>query len=224
MKRRRTSRTTRPSLASQVTPRYSPVVAQPSLQRLVQREVSRQKNTTEEIKSYDALFDTTASSAGQILALTPPMNQGTANTQRMGRAIYIKSIHMRCHINTIANDVYDTVRVMIFQWMDETTPTAAAVAATDILEDIGTNPFLSALSTDNGHKVRVLHDKMYNVSENGDWAATDKIFKKVNSKAKWKVGVAAIETGQLFCMIISDSLALPHPRFRANFRTRYTDS
>lgn len=216
MKRRRTNDVSRPGQNDQVS--------KTRLKALVRQQVANELKAQDELKTYDVIYSTTASSAGQVLAVTSGIARGNLSSQRQGAQILVKYCQFRMWMSTNTTDIDDTVRVILFQWSDDTTPTTAAVASTDILADIGTNPFLSAISRDNGRRMRILHDSMQTMSENGDFAKTLKVFSKVNSKASWKFNSTNPENGQIYCAVISDSAAIPHPAIKVNFRVRFTDS
>lgn len=122
-----------------------------------------------EQKYYDRQFGYTNFDwvdTGSIIDLTS-VPQGAGDTQRIGDKLLISSLEIRMHYGKDSTTTGPTVtdqhyRIIVFKWLDDTTPTA------DNILDTTSNAFavISAYDHDRKVKRKVLLDKSFSVTIN----------------------------------------------------------
>lgn len=145
---------------------------------------------------------------------------GTADGQRIGHQITLKSLH----INVLAThaDPTQVMRVLVFQHFPEAYP-----LATDIFQDTSTAyMYMSPYNFDNSKSFRILYDStklLDNVAKpQAQWN------KYINlTKARKNVEYQGSTTdglNRLYMLVISDSTAISHPAYKAFATLTYTDA
>jgi len=175
---------------------------------------------------------------------TSPLNQFT------GRTIIPKSIEARFLVvgpqvnaaNT-APDVYATVRVILFQWMDDSTPTVTGTPATDLLEPLTSantaQQMMAPISSNNRSSIVVLMDKMVTTylmtdirgpltGTYSDSSSTARSFKKYIKGRRccpieFASATAAYQKGGLYLGLISDSSSAPSPGVTWNIKVNFLE-
>lgn len=128
-----------------------------------------------EQKFHDlATVESTVSNTGAIVEDScNHINQGTGESQRIGRRVTIRSIAWKYTIRFIPNqaplNTDDTVRIILY-WDRQANGATASVA--DILEDADYNSFYNLVSQ---NRFRILMDRKYNMNPTGtgDGTTTD---------------------------------------------------
>lgn len=124
----------------------------------------------------------------------------------------------------IGADENNTTRVMLFQWMDSTTPTPSGV-----LQSLDT---LAPVFATNRENINVLSDKIYatyvqtqtSSASNSNNFVVKKYIKGFKcAPVQMDTGSATYQKGGLYLLVITDSAAVPHPQFRFYCRTTFTD-
>lgn len=181
-----------------------------------------------ELKYFDtaatgALADTT----GAISVLNA-MQQGTDANTRVGKQIYMKSVHLQGTINSRTSSTSPSfVRIMLV-WDAQPNNTLAAV--TDILS---TSTSLSELNLNNRERFTVLRDLKYNSPDRaggGDQGKVIDMFVNLGNKKTTFSGIIAgitnVATGALLLCIIGENTAVSNyaPYVITNARVRYYDN
>lgn len=158
--------------------------------------------------------------------------QGTASNQRSGLKITPKSFStmLRCQTeSSLTGKVSNELRLIVFRWFDDVPPTASA-----ILNSTAGGIFSGYEAThvptlyQNKTQYQVLYDK--NIQAVSDTTNEEVYFKfdytfNKNAKILYQDSTAASNMwGQLYCMIVSDSVSIPHPQAQGYSRLVYTDS
>lgn len=152
-------------------PAYSPATAMPGFSRRVGYYGRyRASGRVGEMKFLDTtVAQTTVAAAGTVLSSSlNVVPQGDQQSERIGRKITIKSIHLRGRSILPAGAAYDTLRLIVY--VDTQTNGAAATAA-DILQ--GAAPTLESFNNmENAGRFRVLKDWYYNMNSINSVGAT----------------------------------------------------
>lgn len=121
-----------------------------TVKRLIGR---RQEKKEYYINGLDVALSTTAT----VVDLFKP-TQGTTDNQRIGDSVMLKNLHLKYHLFGDASSARaNIVRIILFQWKENTTPTAS-----HILKDTSAgNSLVSPYENDNRLLRNILHDKRY---------------------------------------------------------------
>lgn len=201
----------------------------PNGRKLNKRQVRQVKNLVSRQQEHK-IFDNTSGSTGApntgVLygPLTAP-SQGPSDSQRTGDRITLKKITFR--ESMIYADTTNHFRLIIFQWYQNSA--LATPALTDILQTIG-NPICSAINDTNmdGKKFKILHDKVFNLTQNGANAAAFSQIKlygrRIARKAIQFNPGATSGFNHIYMFALSDSAAIPNPSLTHYSRVEYIDS
>lgn len=197
------------------------------LTRPQKRQVRTLISRETEWKQFDSIGTAqTASSAGTILGGLILPAQGTADSQRSGDVIFIRSVSV--HGNIVCSDATQMFRCIVFRWRPDNSVDTPSVAK--ILQDTSSLPWASALNETSlqAGKMNILLDKTYSMVLSTESAVRRfrwTFYGKRLGKKKIAFNSAAV-TGmdQLYFLIISDSLAAGHPSMNYNCRTIYSDA
>lgn len=201
----------------------------PNGRKLNKRQVRQVKNLVsrqQEHKVFDNTVGSTGISSGGSLygPLTAPI-QGTGDSQRVGDRITLKKMTFREAM--VYGDGTNHLRLIIFQWYQNSA--VAAPLLTDILQTTG-NPICSSINDTNmdGKKFKVLHDKVYNLTQNGANGASFSQIKlygrRIARKAIQFNPGATSGFNHIYMYAISDSAAVPNPSVTHFSRCEYIDS
>lgn len=204
-------RKTRPSSASRrpyKAPRRIGVASGPGFSTKLNYSVSEKK-----------YFDYVAlpggiQNTGAIYTPTSLITRGTTSLNRLGKEIQISSFFIRFQL--VHGDISNSMRCIFFIWNRSGVPVVA-----DILQDIISNPYMSALNRDNGDFMHVIYDKTVDIGQYQNPQVTHKFYHKFkNHRAQWNEADTA-DRGNIFMLFISDSGAIAHPTVAFNVRTRF---
>jgi hypothetical protein len=185
---------------------------------------------TEE-KYVDIAINVNAYSPGtndQIIALTSPITQGTADTERIGNSVLLRSIYIRGLLQwTSATGSYVGVsRFILFCWkgdVQNNPPTAAKIFE---------NPtqFFSMLNKDYSEQIVVIKDKVVNHAAPFTTAGVFgikffKIYKSLNWHARWD-GTTNNDgtTNHLFLLVRGAGTSTTPSNMVAYSRLHFTDN
>lgn len=194
--------------------RRTATTQQQKLESEVRRAMMRMKSN-QELKFYDTAANTVSVSTSGVVLLATNIAVGTAQTQRIGQKVTVKSHLLRYTLT--AADSTQSVRVVIARYMDNGNPTIA-----DLLQDTVTNPWLSPLDRDKGHRFSVLFDKMHALGTYTDANICEKVYLSGNWDVHWNAS-AVNEKGGLYIFVISDSGVASHPSIDYSSRVRFVD-
>lgn len=162
-----------------------------------------------------------------------PAKGGAAN-QRLGEKIKVKSLNVRYKLSVSETDDFDTMRVVIIQYMDGNADTEFPLDyQANVWEDPVTSyPYLSPYNTRSASTYRVLYDKSHCLNQGGiaqvsenvlilakDMAITELKFDTDNGGA-----LAGLDRGIIICWACSDSTASPNPNLIATVKLNFTDT
>ena len=176
-------------------------------------------------KFLDITVTTTATSTGSVTALaTIPTGSGVR--QRTGDTVRLLRMFINYDIDAINADVFTSTRVIIFQWLPNTTVGGLPTAA-NILQSVST---ISMYHFQNANQYRILYDKVH--FQAGITAApTASGYQgyygnvQLSSALKQLEFSEAVSTGsnQVFLLLVSNSLIAPFPNLALQSRVIYTE-
>lgn len=121
-------------------------------------------------KSELKAFDVTETNINFVVPAGPPvpttlsaMVNGAELYQRIGRKIYMKSIHIRGFVNLIATSTEDFLRIIVYY---DSQPNGVAPALTDIIQDstaAHNTTIMSGINLNNRQRFKILRDHQMHV-------------------------------------------------------------
>lgn len=116
----------------------------------------------QELKAFDVATATTNFTApgAFVRTLNVPIN-GPEIYQRVGRKIYMKSLHFRGFISNVATSIQDVARIIIFY---DSQSNAGGVALADLLQDsnaAAATTGLSEINLINRERFKILRDQQF---------------------------------------------------------------
>ena len=197
--------------------------------RQIRKLTNAQKNYVDNFLNYPV-----NGLAGTIVNMgLNTISQGNALSQRIGDKITVKSIQLNCFVqnalSTLAVDAFNNIRIIVLQ-ISQPNLTATPLAVTDFLEI--TN-YMSLYKKRPQYKFKVLYDKhcLTNAQNAGGatWQPVDSFRKhfKVNVPfpkgldVTYAPGTTTPITNNIKVLLISDSLAIPHPSITFYSRINY---
>jgi hypothetical protein len=188
-----------------------------------QKPVNRGKKLA---KFVDVLYSVNVNSVGNVLNGICPVAQGITVNQRTGDTVFWRSLHINYTISTQNADIFNTARVVIFQWHPNTLLVAPVV--TDILQ---TASLLSMYDWQFSNQFTILYDRVHIMSGsagspsdsgNQGYYGIVPFTKGFRPDSLYNPGMVN-GSEQLFILVISDSLVAPFPIFNATTRVIYDD-
>lgn len=185
------------------------------------RQVKRIVGNNIESKVADSTILTTFDAAGTFIVLSKPA-QGDAYNERSGDVI--KAQRLTWRLQTTVADNTNIVRVIIFKWNLDNNITGPSTTA--VLETLNVLAYVDYQALQQS-KVQILHDRTYALSTEArpNMILTGSLYgKKLGKK---KIGFnqgATTGIGHYYMMVISDSVASPHPGISGFFRLTFTDA
>lgn len=168
-----------------------------------------------EYKNYDKSFSPTTDSTGTVTVLTD-ITQGDAQTNRNGNSCRLKSLLFNYTMVKNGSASTTFVRLIIFQWFDDTNPTV-----TTVLEGANVN---SPLSIANSNKYRIKYDKKVDLDAAAKTSFMGEYYRKLNYELKWTAaGSTAYKEGHLWVLALSDQ-ATNVPTVSIQTRVRFVDN
>jgi len=146
-------------------------------------------------------------------------------SQRTGDTVFLKQILFNYNVQVDFNDVFDSVRVIMFQWYPNSGLVAPIVA--DILQTASVSAFYNwQLSS----QYSILYDKVHfmagvatsptSSSNQGFYGEIS--MKNVMRRVEFTAG-SAFGSGELFLLVISDSSLVPNPAYTGRTRVIYCE-
>jgi len=177
-----------------------------------------------QVKFQDVNYAVSAISIGTVLAGICNIPQGITVNQRTGDTVFWKELYVNYELATQNADIYNTSRVIIFQWHPNSALTVPVV--TDILQVASVQ---SMYDWQYSNLFTILHDKVYfqsgtasNPTASGNVGYFGPIsLKKAVKRAEFANG-AAQGSQQFYILLISDSSVAPFPTFSATTRITYS--
>lgn len=157
--------------------------------------------------------------------------QGTGESDRIGRDLWLKSVQLRFNIqlgvkSTAATSelIGNHIRVIVYS---DKSQNGTANLVTDVLE---TANYSSLTSMKNASRIWIHHDKLLSLSSNGDRSLSYTAYMKMNKKAVYggsddKVG--SMQTNGLHVLVISTTNEVGYDTptaYSFGARVRYTDA
>jgi hypothetical protein len=180
-----------------------------------------------ELRYFDFNFAIALSAAGTIQPLTPILS-GDQIYNRTGNQIDYKSLEIMFETDIPAagptSDVFDNVRVIIFEWKDDDgvfVPTKA-----NIVDALFTPVELSIepLNIDEKGNFRILFDGFHSVNHASVPSLITRKDIALRGKGIYSTGPGSFTgVGMLYLLAWSDSLLTSHPQFSFTSRLRYTE-
>lgn len=200
-------------------------------------EVKRIVERSSELK-YFALnvLGAPISSTANVSSAPFAVPQGITDTTRVGDELTWVSTKFRFEIvnsQGALSDVYNNMRLMIFQWHPNSVPTAADVL---IPGPSGSPDILSTYGHDRRAEFTVLYDETFKTVGNqlaATTPATSIITTGVQTRdvslrfARKKCGFTGASTNaneMLYLLIVTDSIVAPHPTISYQMKTFFRDS
>jgi hypothetical protein len=165
------------------------------------------------------------SNIGSILSGICPIPPGTSASQRTGDTVYWQKLYINYTVATQNVDIFNLVRLIIFQWH----PNSALVVpiVTDILQLAN---IYSMYDWQFANQSTILYDRVHCMSGIAG-APCDSGFQgsfgsvsigQAVKKAEFAPGLT-LGSEQLYILVISDSLLVPFPFLNIQTRVIYTD-
>lgn len=164
--------------------------------------------------------------SGEVFSFFNNLSRGdNAVDNFQGRQLDPHGVSLRYQIGAASGDSDNVMRVIIFQYYDSTVPVPAA-----LLANIGTSaaPYFQWTHTNRPIR-KILSDRTYQLAAISNPGMPYLIVDNVYITGKRLVPVAfnatttAIQTGGIYCLAISDSVAINHPSFTMSGEVMYLD-
>lgn len=178
-----------------------------------------------EIKNFDVVHATAAvpDGVGLIVQLTN-IPQGDTTITRDGSNLKILSIYVNILIRINGSAANSNIRVALVQ---DTQTNQAIYTTADILSDVtNIESVVSPLNLDNQFRFRILHNKVYNISDSANKTAVCKIYKKLNMRLRYDASTSAIAdlTSNSLSLLLISNEATNEPTFTGVTRLRFVDN
>lgn len=203
-----------------------PMIGPKNLTSLNEKQVKQVKriiNYGRELKAIDTNILQSIDASGTITKLNHPP-QGINVSQRLGDAILLKRVRLR--LNMIYGDNTNVLRCIVFRWTQDNSIAANVPIVTDVLQTLNATAFYN-FTHERANQVHIVYDKTIALSANGvpDKVLVQNFFgKKLGKKTIDMDAAVTTGTDQLYLLLISDSVAAPHPTVGGFLRMEYTDA
>jgi hypothetical protein len=162
-------------------------------------------------------------SGGLVQQITFPVNQGTANGQRLGDEIRIRKIEFR-RLYEFGDPSGNTIRTILFQLAGPYNLSTIS----DILSSGGSgSPDVTSFIVPSykGNSLKVILDETIDLSDAG---SNQHVSKRSTHLVPWKTiafppGSINVDNGSLVLLFVSDSGIVPHPTVQCTVRMYYQD-
>lgn len=207
---------------------------------------SRQKAQVKRLVDSESELKYIAFSSGAATSVTSTMNisnspfavpQGVTDSERVGDSLkYCGTLEFRYQCvcaQGATGDVYDNIRIVIFQWHPNSTPIASSVFLTG---PSGSVDIFSTYSHDNRQLFRVLYDKTHcmvgqvnaAITPATEAVSTGVIHAFIPMKPAQKhtqfAGGGATGTNLIYIALVSDSSAATHPTITYQSKLFFRDA
>lgn len=199
--------------------------------RAITRTVRKELAKKDDYKQCRGTIDYTAlgvSSTGTVFDITSVLSRGdTAINNFEGSKIFPKSFKLRYRwMNAVVSgDSFNLCRVMIVQWMGDTTPSNAGAFIDPVSDAFA--PLSGRLWTNKPY-MRILYDHtcdLVNDSASGDYLHYYEAYiPSIKIKPiEFFESSALAHRGRIFVVCVTDSNAAGHPHFAARYEMVFTD-
>lgn len=179
------------------------------------------KTNTEKKFKFDD-FQLFAGDTGAVTRLDG-IAVGVDSDERIGREIRYSELELRMR-SIYADDVCNLVRVLIFIWKEESTPSVAQIL------NIGTQntvPYLANYNPTYMKNYHILSDKVMDVTKSGIACEYKKYTKRwkngLPSRFVGDVATSLSTNNNLFLLCITDSGVIPHPTLDVAYKLSFMD-
>jgi len=167
-----------------------------------------------------------AASNAAVIVSPPALTQGDAQGQRDGD--HIQWSRAELNVNFTGSDNTNVIRFIIFQWRVNSflsTPTTGTILS---LGPTGAVDILSLHNYATRKNYHILHDEAVTLCLNGSNNVVQKHIllarsKFLPEKVEFNPGVSS-GINLVYCLVVSDSLAVAHPIQNLNLRLWYRDA
>lgn len=221
-----------------VKKRRAPFTRQMPLSKRQKRDVTRLIHRNQELKYVAGSQNAAAVSSTATVVGNPfDVSQGDTDSQRDGdQLMWCGHIDFRVSVTNsqgATGDIYNNVRIIIFQWHPNSTPSAANILLNGAT---GAPDCYSLYNHDLRQQFKILFDKVFVTAGNGNAATTPntnivntgvKVYKIPLTKATKKVqysGGGLTGTNRLYIFQVSDSVLVTHPTVSWSLKTVFRDS
>lgn len=197
----------------QIIPRYLPPTDKNNLKRNML--------TLGEKKYFTASISTLSVTDTAAIFDLCNIAQGGGDSERNGDQLTLRSFEMRYDVvfPLVTPDGTNLLRVIVFQWHPNSTPTAATLLISSV-----TQPWNSPYAHDSRFQFKILYDKTVKISLNGPAVASERCFIKSINKRKVQYNSGGnVGTEKLYLLVVSNSAAVGHPIFDCVYKTNYSD-
>lgn len=189
-----------------------------AVKSVVSREISRR---AEKKYHLDSETGTNITSAGAVYDLSA-VAQGDTDTTRDGDSLYVRSVRVKGFVTNKGGAPSHT-RVILFQWFDDSTPTASNVLIAGYLST-ALAP-VSLYHHDQRKKYNVLYDRLINSDYNGGSEAPlfDTGYKMPKRKKISYTSAATTGNAKLWLLIVNDIGTATYPTISYVSRMTFND-
>lgn len=163
-----------------------------------------------------------------LIFLLNDIDEGDSESQRTGLTINPRRHDMFLSVNAESGQTNE-FRCIVFRWFDDTAPTIS-----DILYSntggifTGYNYLNIPVNWVKKPKYQILADERFSATSGTETEnmmfSFKKYFKKGSKITYSGSSGGSIESGQMFCIIMSDSAVVPHPDLQGYSRLQYLDA
>ncbi len=160
--------------------------------------------------------------SGAVYSITD-IPQGDTDTTRDGDSLFLKSVQLRYSV--VAGDTTNLVRLVMFQYLDDTTPTVSNILNSGYLGAAGAP--LTPFHHDERSKYRILYDSGPMSVDTYNPQLVRKVFVKNNKKMVNQIrynGGTTTGSNKIYLIELSDSGAASHPSFNTISKVNFNDS
>lgn len=179
-----------------------------------------------------AVAATGVSNGGQIISLCGNLTRGDLGYDQFeGNTIRPQAITLKYYFHT--NQIFNTVRLMVFQWFDSSTPAVSGVLQSTGVSSLVT---ISPTLTTNKPLMKVLYDCTHAIAPTASDATFTNVAHGITQPVtvyipgkrlrpvKFNSTTTARQDGDLFILVISDDVAPTHPVINLYSRLTFSDS
>lgn len=155
--------------------------------------------------------------------------QGDTDTSRDGDRLMITKVYVRGYW-TFSNDLYNTIRLIFFQWKPNTTPAATDILLAGPSASVDT---VSQYNHDNRQLYKIMWDKFYHIEGNGTTSSQPltstgirpfhAILHMPNKQLQYVAG-STTGTNQFYYLAVTDSSVTSDPTLTMSVKFMFTDS
>lgn len=197
-----------------------------SLARVITRQIKTHERKRLEHKYWQTSMEPTGiSNSGTIYDLSD-MPQGTTDISRVGDRVHVTSLSLR--LNVILADTTNLVRVLVFQWRQNSVSISPAFNKLLYSKDGASYDYKGFYRHDSlGVNFIPLYDRVLNLTNSGANQQIN-LVKRINlrfANRKISYDAGAVEgSNKFYLALVSDSGVVSHPAVTYEAYLSYTDS